>query len=133
MAESFEEDYKAAIIARLERSRRGISRNVDGLRHDLDVRAQIKSSVIHQKTLWLSGAAVAGWLLSGWPRRRKALPAPAPSKRKSQKVDSGRGGGGLMLAFFGLLGSILKPAITSFLTRKLKELAAGEDHYPRRR
>ncbi|HWL54789.1 MAG TPA: hypothetical protein VNQ90_20270 [Chthoniobacteraceae bacterium] len=122
MAESFEEDRKAALVARLERSRREISRNVDGVRHDLDVRTQLRSSVVRQKGFWLSGAAVAGWLLAGWPRRRKALPAPS-----RKKEVSARRGGGFLLALFGLIGSIIKPAVTSFLTRKLRELASGED------
>lgn len=123
---------KAALKRQIEEARRGISRSVDGLRHDLDVKAHLKESVVEKKGLWLGGAALVGWLLAGWPRRRrKALPPPAPAShrdedaRREPPVAVQMQRGGLLMAVLGLVGSILRPALTRFVTRKLTELASG--------
>lgn len=132
-----DEDRKSRLIAELERSRTGLAHGLHGVRGSLDVGAHLRRSVLRQKTLWFSGAAMTGWLLTRLPR----LPF---RKKKESKADGGAGmhllarwlpkpkesaRGGWLLATLGLAGTLLKPALTAFLSRKLADFA-GRNHEP---
>ncbi len=125
-----DEERKSQLIAELERSRAGLARDMRGVRQGLDVGSHVKHAILRQKTLWFTGAAVTGWLLSRIPGRLKEpkekpqtllsrfMPEPKEAKRS-----------GWLLALLGLAGTLLKPAVTSFLTHKLTEFAT-RDHQP---
>ena len=138
MAKSSDEDRKFQLIAELERSRAQLTREIRGVRSGLDVGKHVKQAVLRQKTLWFAGAAIAGWLVTRLPGPRKrekkenGAHQPLMSRLMPQPKQSARGG--WTLAFLGLLGTLLKPALTSFLSQKFAELATRDQQSePRRR
>jgi|GEM_PF-799581 len=117
-----DEERKARLIAELERSRSGLARDLRGMRRSLDVGAHLKSAILRQKTLWFTGAAVTGWLLTRLPGRRKKQEAePKPSRWMPKAKESSKGG--WILTLLGLAGTLLKPAITSYLSQKIEEMS----------
>jgi hypothetical protein len=129
MAEPSIEDRKFALSVELERSRAQLAREMRGVRSGLDVSKHVKQAVLRQKTLWFAGAAIAGWLVTRLPgrgKKEKAEPQPQPllSRLMPQPKQSARGG--WALALLGLLGTLLKPALTSFLSQKVAELTTRD-------
>ena len=126
MAEQPQRDRKSQLIAELERSRAELARSGRGVRRDLDVGAHLKHSILRQKTAWLTGAAVTGWALARLPgifRKKKARQeSEAPAARQIRQKEKERGG--LLLAALSLAGTLLKPAITAFVSRKIADLAS---------
>ena len=72
MAGPAEQD-KLAIVAELAAARARLSATGDALRRSLDVAARAKESFKRHKPAWLSGAAIAGFVLSKLPSRKKTV------------------------------------------------------------
>ena len=119
-------DRKAELIAELEGSRAELAQSVRAVHADLDLSARFKESVVHRKTIWLGGAALAGWVLSRLPGRKKkssptaALPAPSGASGWVKEV----GQTGFWLAILNALFNLCKPLVIPFATRKIHQLAA---------
>lgn len=109
---------KAQLIAELEEARAGIARSARGLKGSMNVGTHLKQAVSRQKTLWIGGALISGWLLTKLPGRKKKE-APKFIYAKAKEPDSK----GFLLAALGLAGTLLRPVITSFVTQKLADLA----------
>ena len=123
---------KAELIAELAWSRVELSRDLHAAKNDLDVVAHFRHSVVNQKTAWLTGAAITGWILSRLPSRKKSAakakalpPAKAGWIKETERT-------GILITIIHLLFNLLKPALATFATRKLTELASrGEDNWRR--
>lgn len=116
MAEPY--DRKAQLVAELEQSRQKMVRDFGQLRGDLNVSAHLRAAFFRQKAVWITGAVLGGWLLTKLPgRKRKATAAvAAPAAGKESR--------GMLWAILGVVATLLKPAVTSFITDRLTEYLA---------
>jgi len=115
-------DRKAELISELAWSRAELARNLHDARNDLDLVAHLKHSVVQRKTAWITGAAVAGWILSRLPGRKKKQPAPKALHVESSRRNAERTG--ILLAILGALFNLFRPLLTALATRKINEMAA---------
>ena len=122
-------DRKAELIAELEWSRIELAQSVRAVHADLDVATRFKHSVVQQKTVWLGGAALAGWLLSRLPgRKKKQQPhaaLPPPSGASGWVKEAGQTS--IWLAILNALFNLFKPILTTFATRKINQLVSRND------
>ena len=117
-------DRKAELVSELRSSRAELARSFVQARDDLNVAAHLKESIAHKKTAWFAGAAVVGWVLSRFSRRKKPRPAlEAPSKRSWFKKNERAG---FLLVALKLLLNVLKPTLTRLATQKITELSTME-------
>lgn len=118
-------DRKAELINELAWSRAELTRSVRATRSDLNLVAHLKSSFIHQKTAWITGAAITGWILSRLPSRKKSEPKAdsLPANQTGWVKDAERTG--FLLAALNVLFNICKPVLTAFATRKISEYASS--------
>jgi len=100
----------------IARSRERVERDLRGLRYELDFRRKIKRSFQHQTVAWITAAAVVGTLLVLLPARKKKIyiDTKTGDKRKKQMLEAGFFLGALKIA-----ATLLKPAITTFLRKKI--------------
>jgi len=118
MAEqSAQSSRKAQLIAELDQARSGLAENARGLKGSMNVGSHLRHAIVRQKTLWIGGAVISGWLLTKLPGLRKA-PAPKYVYSKAREPDRK----GFLLAALGLAGTVLRPALTRFATQKLSEM-----------
>ena len=112
MAGSAEND-KHALVAELAAARTRLSSAGEALRQSLDVPARAKESFMRHKPAWLSGAAIAGFVLSKLPSRKKTIVV----ERATGKV----------LGAAGKLGVIFSAAkfLFKFASPLLSEAAGG--------
>ena len=112
MAGSAEQD-KRAIVAELAAARARLSATGDALRRSLDVPARAKESFKRHRPAWLGGAAIAGFVLSKLPSRKKTIIV----ERVTGKV----------LGAAGKLGAIFSAAkfAINFAGPLVSELAGG--------
>ena len=118
---------KADLIAELEWSRIELAQSVRATRNDLDVVARFKRSVARRETFWLGGAALAGWVLSRLPGRKKKPAAPLPPVSGAPGWVKEAGQTGFWLAMLNVLFNLFKPVLTTFATRKINQLASRSD------
>jgi hypothetical protein len=120
------DDRKAQLIAELEWSRSELARNLRSVHGDLDVPSRFRHSVVHRTTAWLGGAALAGWILSRLPsRRKKPKPAALPGHDKGWMKGAGRTG--ILLATLNALFNLSKPFIATFARRKIQQMASRSE------
>ncbi len=135
MVEPSLEERKSQLIAELARSRAGMSQQARRLEHDLDVPARLKESVVRQKGIWLTGAAALGWLLAGWPRRKpKALGSPSKAEARhaaAHATTENRRRGGWLLALLSVVGTMIRPAVTAFVSRRLSDWVSRQEESER--
>lgn len=116
MAQNPEVNRKAQLQAELERARAELSREMRGVRGDLDVQSRVRETFVHHKAIWMTGAALAGWVLSRLPSRKKKvyLNGQHPTEKNQLRA-------GLLASLFKLGTSMIKPAVTAYATRKVSE------------
>jgi hypothetical protein len=110
MAEESEsiKDLKAEIAA----SRETLSRELAGLRYELDFPSKFRRSFRKQTGSWLSAAAAVGALIALAPMRKKKVYVDARSRRKTDKklLETGLG-----LAAMKFAISLARPVILEFV------------------
>jgi len=106
----------------IARSRERVERDFRGLRYELDFPGKIKRSFQRQTVAWITAAAVVGALLVLLPARKKKIyiDAKTGNKRKKQLLEAGFFLGALKIA-----ATLLKPAITTFLAKKISGYAGS--------
>jgi hypothetical protein len=127
---------KARLIAELEAARRGIAEASHALqeagvevKRKLNVPKRLGDSYRRQPGIWMGAAALAGFLLSRLPARKKVV-----------YVDRGSGGPTVPPTKFGKIWSVVKvmanlakPLVTTLVTERLAGLAqrmAGQNPGP---
>lgn len=126
MADSTRAERKAELIAEIGQSRIRLQRNFNELRRDADVAAHFKQSYSSHKAAWLSAAGVAGWVLARLPARRKKVKVFV-SKKDEEKVRT-VAEAGLLIGVLKFLFTLAKPAIVTFASKKLSDLATKNSH-----
>jgi len=122
---------KAALIAQLATARRDGIQALESLGHSLNVPERFQKSVRRNQVSWLTGAGIAGWLLSRLPARKKRVKVIAVKNshgvaKEVKEVATA----GLFMTLLRLSLSLLKPAIARFLSQKLSDVT---DEYVARR
>ena len=125
MAEKSALTRKAELAAELNAARGELTRAVRDTAEDLNVAAHLKHSIVNRKAAWFTGAAVAGWILSRLPGRRKA-------KKKEPEALPQNGHTGMWLAAITFLFKLFQPLLTTVATRKIGQLASRNDWGRRR-
>lgn len=123
MAESYDDlsrsERKAALIAELSQARAQIAGSFRDTQDDLET----ARAVVSRKALWMGGAVAGGWLLAKLTGRksrgnksRKGKIAIQPARQVERT--------GWALALLGAIGTMMRPAITSYLTHRLNDYLA---------
>jgi hypothetical protein len=87
-------------------SRERLSRELQGLRYELDFPAKFRRSFRKQTGSWISAAAAVGALIALAPMRKKKVYVDAGSRRKGDKKLMQTG---LALAALKLVGNLARP------------------------
>ena len=106
----------------IARSRELVSRNLSGLRYELDFPRKIRRSFQTQTVLWLAVAAAAGLLFTVLPGRKKKVYVDLKSGRKStgRLLEAG-----FVLGVLKIAANVFRPVIVSFLKKKVSAFASG--------
>jgi hypothetical protein len=102
----------------IARSRDRVGHDLFLVRRELDFPRRIKRSFKQQTAAWVTAAVVVGALIVFLPMRRKKIyvePMSAKKERKRKLLEAGFALGALKFA-----GTILKPVIVSFITKKMR-------------
>lgn len=106
----------------IARSRERLTRDLRGLRYELDFPRKIRRSFQTQTVLWLAAAAAAGLVFTVLPRRKKKVYVDLKSGRKStgRILEAG-----FLLGALKIAANVLQPVIVSFLKDKVSAFASG--------
>ena len=105
------------IKSEIERSRVGLSREVRGLRYELDVPAKIRRSFRQRPAPWIAAAVVIGIAVVALPRLRKPVYVEVDSKsgkRKNKLLETG-----FLLGALRIAATLAKPALISFVRQRM--------------
>jgi hypothetical protein len=106
------------------RSRDRLARDLSGLRYELDFPLKLRKSFQRKTVLWITAAVAIGAVLAMMPARTKRVPLKARTKTKGDPKE-GLLGAGLALGVLKLAVTLLKPAVTNFISKKVSGYAAG--------
>ena len=108
------------LTAEIAASRERMARDLRGLHYELDFAGKLRRSFRKQTVSWLTAAAAVGALIAFAPMRKKKIYIDAKSGKKTKKrlVETGFALGALKIA-----ATLLKPVITTFLTKKISGYA----------
>jgi hypothetical protein len=102
----------------IARSRERVGRDFRGLRYELDFPGKIRRSLRNHTAAWITAAAVVGTLIVVLPLRKKKvyvdLKNGSQAKSKSKLLEAG-----FVLGALRIAATLLKPVITSFVTKKI--------------
>ena len=96
-------------------SRERLSRELQGLRYELDFPAKFRRSFRKQTGSWISAAAAVGALIALAPMRKKKVYVDARSRRKGDKKLMETG---LAMAARKLVGNLARPMIMEFVKNR---------------
>ena len=96
-------------------SRQRLSRELQGLRYELDLPAKFRRSFRKQTGSWISAAAAVGALIALAPMRKKKVYVDAKSRRKGDKKLMQTG---LAMAAIKLVGNLARPVIMEFVKNR---------------
>ena len=105
-------------------SRDRLARDLSGLRYELDFPLKFRKSFQRQTVIWITAAVVIGVVFAVMPARTKKIRVSAKPKSKSDPKE-GILGAGLALGAVKLAVTLFKPAIMSFISKKMSGYAAG--------
>ena len=106
-------------------SRDRLTRDLSGLRYELDFPLKFRKSFQRQTVLWIGAAIVVGVVLAVLPARTKKVRVKMKTKDRGQQQKEGILGAGLALGALKLVATMLKPTITAFVAKKMSNYAAG--------
>src|SRR2546421_4460100 len=90
-------------------SRDRLTRDLSGLRYELDFPLKFRKSFQRQTVLWIGAAIVVGFIIVTLPARTKKARIKTKSRGEQQK--EGILGAGLALGALKLVATLLKPTI----------------------
>lgn len=120
MAEtSGQDDSLNPIRQQIAHSRDWLARDLSGLRYELDFPRKIRRSFQRQTVVWIAAAVVLGIVITSMPARTRKISVDAKGKSKGKHQKEGILGAGLALGILKLAGTLLKPVVVSFITKKM--------------
>jgi type IV secretory pathway component VirB8 len=96
-------------------SRERLSRELQGLRYELDFPAKFRRSFRKQTGSWIGAAAAVGAVIALAPMRKKKVYVDARSRRKGDKKLMEAG---LAMAAMKLAGNLARPVIMEFVKNR---------------
>ena len=103
-------------------SRDRLSVDISGLKYELDFPLKFRKSFQRNTVWWVSATVVSGVLLALVPARTKKVPTEVKVKTNSKNnTQEGILGAGLALGALKLAGTLLRPAVTAFIAKKVRE------------
>jgi len=109
------------LTAEIAQSRERVTRDLRGLRYEVDFAAKFRRSFREQTISWLTTAAAVGALVALAPMRKKKIYVDAKSGRKSQKklVETG-----VALAVLKIAANMVRPVVVEFLKNRLTDFGS---------
>lgn len=109
------------LTAEIAQSRERVTRDLRGLRYEVDFPAKFRRSFREQTVSWLTAAAAVGALIALAPIRKKKIYVDAKSGRKSQKklVETG-----FALAVLKIAANMARPVVVDFLKNRLTDFGS---------
>ena len=109
------------LTAEIAQSRERVTRDLRGLRYEVDFAAKFRRSFREQTVSWLTTAAAVGALVALAPMRKKKIYVDAKSGRKSQKklVETG-----FALAVLKITANMIRPVVVEFLKNRLTDFGS---------
>ena len=109
------------LTAEIAQSRERVTRDLRGLRYEVDFAAKFRRSFREQTVSWLTTAAAVGALVALAPMRKKKIYVDAKSGRKSQKklVETG-----FALAVLKIAANMVRPVVVEFLKNRLTDFGS---------
>jgi hypothetical protein len=109
------------LTAEIAQSRERVTRDLRGLRYEVDFAAKFRRSFREQTVSWLTTAAAIGALVALAPMRKKKIYVDAKSGRKSQKklVQTG-----FALAVLKIAANMIRPVVVEFLKNRLTDFGS---------
>jgi hypothetical protein len=109
------------LTAEIAQSRERVTRDLRGLRYEVDFAAKFRRSFREQTISWLTTAAAVGALVALAPMRKKKIYVDAKSGRKSQKklVETG-----FALAVLKITANMIRPVVVEFLKNRLTDFGS---------
>ena len=109
------------LTAEIAQSRERVTRDLRGLRYEVDFAAKFRRSFREQTISWLTTAAAVGALVALAPMRKKKIYVDAKSGRKSQKklVETG-----VALAVLKIAANMIRPVVVEFLKNRLTDFGS---------
>src|SRR5438045_9510317 len=100
----------------IARSRDDVSRDVSGLRYELDFPRKLRRSFQSEMILWLAAATAVGALVILWPARRKKIYVEprAGGKAKTKLLEAG-----FVLGALKIAATVLRPVIVDLVRSRL--------------
>ena len=128
MADQAGSERKSQLIFEMERSRSELARSIQGVKGDLSVTAHLKRTVLRRKLVSITTAAVVGLVLTRLLfRKKKAVKEVAAAAQFGGRFRENERAG-VWLSVLGLLIPLLKPVVTTLLSRNLADYA--KDGHP---
>ncbi len=106
-------------------SRDRLARDLSGLRYELDFPLKFRKSFQRQTVLWITAAVVIGVVFAVMPARTRKVQVNAKTKSKGEEQKKGILGAGLAFGALKLAATLLKPAVTQFISKKISGYATG--------
>jgi len=109
------------LTAEIAQSREHVTRDLRGLRYEVDFAAKFRRSFREQTISWLTTAAAVGALVALAPMRKRKIYVDAKSGRKSQKklVETG-----FALAVLKIAANMVRPVVVEFLKNRLTDFGS---------
>jgi hypothetical protein len=106
------------LTAEIAQSRERVTRDLRGLRYEVDFAAKFRRSFREQTISWLTTAAAVGALIALAPMRKKKIYVDAKNNRKSKKklVEAG-----FAVAVLKIVARLARPVIVEFVKNRLTD------------
>ena len=104
------------LTAEIARTRNAVSRNLTGLRYELDFPRKIRRSFRQETMLWIGAAVAVGVLIAVAPARTKKVYVSPKSGKKSKRrlLEAG-----FVLGALKIAASLLRPVIVDLVRARL--------------
>jgi hypothetical protein len=109
------------LTTEIAQSRERVTRDLRGLRYEVDFAAKFRKSFREQTISWLTAAAAVGALVALAPMRKKKIYVDAKSGSKSQKklVETG-----FSLAVLKIAANMVRPVVVEFLKNRFTDFGS---------
>ena len=113
-------------------SRDRLSRDLSGLRYELDFPLKFRKSFQRQTVVWVTAAIVVGVVFAVMPSRTKKIYVKGKTNGKGKGEEQKKGliGAGLAVGALRLAATLLKPALMNFAAKKMGSYASGMGRRP---
>jgi len=104
-------------------SRDRLARDLGGLRYELDFPLKFRKSFQRQTVVWITAAVVIGIVFAVMPARTRKVQVRAKANG-GKETKKGILGAGMAVGALRLAATLLKPAVTQFVSKKMSGYAA---------